>query len=295
MGAEAGAVLSGMEFSGQYGVSHADATVTKNLIFDWATFSDSSGQMLEGDDIFELLARHLPAGPVYAMIDKASPIHSGRTATRAAEYFSAAGSAEHRSIPPALPGHSALRRHRPRRWGPRDRRRRRNVSAVAFLPRGTLLLVRRWSARPAGAAVQTRLGRSPRVPLRDARLRHMPRRLVAGAHSTRRPDGGPRENTPRGPRSTRGRPLLTFPSRRLRCFLSNATSRAMRSVCKIRLLASTTRADPFTRRNAAALTRGRGGADGRSTQCSRRRAGSAQAPLSAARPEASIVGAISRL
>ena len=71
MGAEAGAVLSGMEFSGQYGVSHAAATVTKNLIFDWATFSDSNGQVLEGEDIFELLARHLPAGPVYAVIDKA--------------------------------------------------------------------------------------------------------------------------------------------------------------------------------------------------------------------------------
>jgi succinate dehydrogenase/fumarate reductase flavoprotein subunit len=73
MGAEAGAVLSGMEFSGQYGISHAAATVTKNLIFDWATFSDASGRILEGEDIFELLARHLPAGPVYAMIDKASP------------------------------------------------------------------------------------------------------------------------------------------------------------------------------------------------------------------------------
>jgi succinate dehydrogenase/fumarate reductase flavoprotein subunit len=73
MGAEAGADLSGMEFSGQYGVSHAAATVTKNLIFDWATFSDSSGRTLEDDDPFELLARHLPAGPVYAMIDKASP------------------------------------------------------------------------------------------------------------------------------------------------------------------------------------------------------------------------------
>jgi succinate dehydrogenase/fumarate reductase flavoprotein subunit len=73
MGAEAGAVLSGMEFSGQYGISHADATVTKNLVFDWATFSDSSGRTLEGDDIFELLARNLPAGPVYAIIDKASP------------------------------------------------------------------------------------------------------------------------------------------------------------------------------------------------------------------------------
>lgn len=73
MGAEAGAVLSGMEFSGQYGISHDAATVTKNLIFDWATFSDSKGRILEGDDIFELVARHLPEGPVYAVIDKASP------------------------------------------------------------------------------------------------------------------------------------------------------------------------------------------------------------------------------
>jgi len=73
LGAEAGAVLSGMEFSGQYGISHNAATVTKNLIFDWATFSDSNGRILEGDDIFELLARYLPEGPVYAVIDKASP------------------------------------------------------------------------------------------------------------------------------------------------------------------------------------------------------------------------------
>jgi succinate dehydrogenase/fumarate reductase flavoprotein subunit len=73
MGAEAGADLSAMEFSGQYGVSHAAATVTKNLIFDWATFSDSNGPALQGEDIFELLARHLPEGPVYAVIDKASP------------------------------------------------------------------------------------------------------------------------------------------------------------------------------------------------------------------------------
>jgi succinate dehydrogenase/fumarate reductase flavoprotein subunit len=71
--AEAGAVLTGMEFSGQYGVCHVNATVTKNLIYDWATFSDANGQILEGEDIFELLARHLPRGAVYAIIDKASP------------------------------------------------------------------------------------------------------------------------------------------------------------------------------------------------------------------------------
>jgi succinate dehydrogenase/fumarate reductase flavoprotein subunit len=73
MGAEAGAVLSGLEFAGQYGVSHVDATVTKNLPYGWATFSDAEGRTLEGDDIFELLAKHLPAGAVYAVIDKAVP------------------------------------------------------------------------------------------------------------------------------------------------------------------------------------------------------------------------------
>ncbi len=73
MAAEAGAALSGMEFSGQYGISHVAATVTKNLIYDWATFSDESGRTLEGEDIFELLAEHLPRGPVYAIVDKATP------------------------------------------------------------------------------------------------------------------------------------------------------------------------------------------------------------------------------
>jgi succinate dehydrogenase/fumarate reductase flavoprotein subunit len=73
MAAEAGAVLSGLEFSGQYGVSHVDATVTKNLPYSWATFTDAAGRTLPGDDIFELLAEHLPAGPVYAVIDKAAP------------------------------------------------------------------------------------------------------------------------------------------------------------------------------------------------------------------------------
>jgi succinate dehydrogenase/fumarate reductase flavoprotein subunit len=73
MAAEAGAALSGMEFSGQYGISHVAATVTKNLIYDWATFSDETGHELDGGDVFEIVARNLPLGPVYAIIDKASP------------------------------------------------------------------------------------------------------------------------------------------------------------------------------------------------------------------------------
>ena len=72
MAAEAGATLSGLEFSGQYGIAHADATVTKNLIYEWATFTDRDGRVLDGDDDkFALLARYLPEGPVFAVIDKA--------------------------------------------------------------------------------------------------------------------------------------------------------------------------------------------------------------------------------
>ena len=72
MAAEAGAPLSGLEFSAQYGIAHADATVTKNLIYEWATFTDCAGRVLDGDDDkFALLARHLPEGPVFAVIDKA--------------------------------------------------------------------------------------------------------------------------------------------------------------------------------------------------------------------------------
>lgn len=73
MGAEVGAILSGLEFSGQYGVSHVAATVTKNLPYSWATFTDAGGRELVGEDIFELLARNLPQGPVFAVIDKAAP------------------------------------------------------------------------------------------------------------------------------------------------------------------------------------------------------------------------------
>jgi succinate dehydrogenase/fumarate reductase flavoprotein subunit len=71
MAAEAGARLTGLEFSGQYGVCPAGTTVTKNLIYDWATFSDEDGRTLSGEDVFDTVARALPRGAVYAIIDRA--------------------------------------------------------------------------------------------------------------------------------------------------------------------------------------------------------------------------------
>jgi succinate dehydrogenase/fumarate reductase flavoprotein subunit len=74
LSAEAGATFSGMELTGQYGVAPAFSSVTKGIMYFWATFSDQDGNVLERDgDRQSLVARHLLDGKVYAVIDKASP------------------------------------------------------------------------------------------------------------------------------------------------------------------------------------------------------------------------------
>lgn len=77
MAVEAGAELSGMEFSGQYAISSAiNATVTRGVPYGWATFYDAGGKELGGfgenrRDWF--LPHALLRGPVYARLDKATP------------------------------------------------------------------------------------------------------------------------------------------------------------------------------------------------------------------------------
>jgi succinate dehydrogenase/fumarate reductase flavoprotein subunit len=74
MAVEAGAELSGMEFSAQYGICPAYSSVTKGLPYFWATFTDEAGRVLESDkNRMLLVARALQNGPVYAVLDKASP------------------------------------------------------------------------------------------------------------------------------------------------------------------------------------------------------------------------------
>ncbi|WP_210210053.1 FAD-dependent oxidoreductase [Rhizobium grahamii] len=74
MAAEAGAVLSGMEFSAQYGISPSYSSVTKGVVYFWGTFSDEQGNVLpEQGDRQIVVARELISGPVYAILDKASP------------------------------------------------------------------------------------------------------------------------------------------------------------------------------------------------------------------------------
>jgi succinate dehydrogenase/fumarate reductase flavoprotein subunit len=74
MAAEAGAELSGMEFSAQYGICPAYSSVTKGLPYFWATFSDESGRVLDmGNNRMLGVARALLEGPVYAVLDQANP------------------------------------------------------------------------------------------------------------------------------------------------------------------------------------------------------------------------------
>lgn len=74
MAAEAGAELSGMEFSNAYGLGPAFSSVTKSLFYNWATFYDRHGVAIEGAGSAHgrgIIARTLQSQPVYACLDKA--------------------------------------------------------------------------------------------------------------------------------------------------------------------------------------------------------------------------------
>jgi succinate dehydrogenase/fumarate reductase flavoprotein subunit len=74
MAVEAGAQLSGMEFSAQYGIAPAGTSLNKGLIYRWATFFDVDGTEIAGGlDRQVAVAEALLRGPVTAQLDKASP------------------------------------------------------------------------------------------------------------------------------------------------------------------------------------------------------------------------------
>jgi succinate dehydrogenase/fumarate reductase flavoprotein subunit len=75
MAMEAGARLSGMEMSSQYGAVLAGTSLNKGMPFRWATFYDCNGRRLgdAGDDRQTVIARGLREGPVYASLDRATP------------------------------------------------------------------------------------------------------------------------------------------------------------------------------------------------------------------------------
>lgn len=76
LAAEAGAELSGMEFSNAYGLGPAHSSVTKSAFYRWASFRDADGRVIEGAGAAVgrgIIAQRLQQGlPVYALLDKAS-------------------------------------------------------------------------------------------------------------------------------------------------------------------------------------------------------------------------------
>ncbi|MBW4636225.1 MAG: FAD-binding protein [Iphinoe sp. HA4291-MV1] len=75
MAAEAGAEMSGMEFSNAYGISPAFSSVTKTLFYNWATFTYEDGTPIPGAGSQRgrsVIAKTLLTQPVYAILDKAT-------------------------------------------------------------------------------------------------------------------------------------------------------------------------------------------------------------------------------
>lgn len=74
MAAEAGAVFSGMEFSSAYGLGPTFSSVTKSLFYNWASFRDPGGAVIDGAGSSQgrsIIARRLISEPVFAVLDKA--------------------------------------------------------------------------------------------------------------------------------------------------------------------------------------------------------------------------------
>ncbi|MDZ7961864.1 MAG: FAD-binding protein [Aulosira sp. DedQUE10] len=75
MAAEAGAEMSGMEFSNAYGISPAFSSVTKTLFYNWATFTYEDGTLIPGAGSQRgrsVIAQTLLTQPVYAILDQAN-------------------------------------------------------------------------------------------------------------------------------------------------------------------------------------------------------------------------------
>ncbi|QKJ86900.1 FAD-binding protein [Paramixta manurensis] len=74
LGAQAGAVLSGMEYSAQYGITPRHTSMNKGIIYQWATFYDREEKpLIVTGDRQSALAQALLNGPVYARLDRADP------------------------------------------------------------------------------------------------------------------------------------------------------------------------------------------------------------------------------
>ncbi len=98
MAAEAGAELSGMEFSSAYAISPTFASITKTALYRFASFYHEDGSLIEGAGSARgrsIIARALLTEPVYAQLDLAQTEEVRDHATGAAEFFPAIQSPRH--------------------------------------------------------------------------------------------------------------------------------------------------------------------------------------------------------
>jgi succinate dehydrogenase/fumarate reductase flavoprotein subunit len=75
MAVEAGAVLSGMEFSSAYAIAPKGTSLTKTAYYSWATFYRGDRTVLEGAANYggrSVIAKTLLSEPVFARLDRAS-------------------------------------------------------------------------------------------------------------------------------------------------------------------------------------------------------------------------------
>jgi succinate dehydrogenase/fumarate reductase flavoprotein subunit len=88
--AEAGAELSGMEFSNAYGLAPAFASVTKAAFYRWATFYYEDGREIEGAGSARgrsVIARTLLKQPVYCQLDQAPEAIRGQLRASQPNFF----------------------------------------------------------------------------------------------------------------------------------------------------------------------------------------------------------------
>jgi hypothetical protein len=114
MAAEAGAALSGMEFSNAYGLGPAFSSVTKSLFYNWATFYDRDRRAIEGAGSSRgrsVIARTQQTQPVYACLDRADAQIRAWMRDAQPNFFVSFDPPGHRPLHAALPRHAAARGH----------------------------------------------------------------------------------------------------------------------------------------------------------------------------------------
>lgn len=90
MAVEAGAVLSGMEFSNAYALAPKGTSMTKNAYYTWATFYRADGSVLEAPGRTKdrsLIAQTLLNEPVFARIDRAGEAEEATMRTGQPNFF----------------------------------------------------------------------------------------------------------------------------------------------------------------------------------------------------------------